>query len=112
MGTLMGVNIQTPDGMGGMGGGPSAPPPKKKEPEPEPEPMLTPEEEEKQAKKKEADGWKEKGNTHYKAKEFDEAIKMYEKAIELLPNEVTYYNNLAAVKMEQMDFDGAPLPFD
>jgi len=110
MGTLMGVNIQTPDsmgGMGGMGGGPSAPPPKKApEPEPEPEPMLTPEEEEKRAKKKEADGWKDKGNTHYKAKEFDEAIKMYEKAIELLPNEVTYYNNLAAVKMELKDFDG------
>lgn len=107
MGTLMGVNIQTPDGMGGMGGRPSAPPPKKEpEPEPEPEPMLTPEEEEKRAKKKEANGWKEKGNTHYKAKEFDEAIKMYEKAIELLPNEVTYYNNLAAVKMEQKDFDG------
>ena len=42
MGMLMGVNIQTPDSMGGdFGGGPSSsaptPPPKKPEPEPEPE---------------------------------------------------------------------------
>ena len=110
MGTLMGVNIQTPDSMGGtdFGAGRSALPPKKKAPGPvpEPEPMLTPEEEEKRARKKEADGWKEKGNVHYKAKEFAEAIGMYEKAVEILPNEVTYYNNLAAVKMEQTDYDG------
>ena len=54
MGTLMGVNIQTPDSMGGtdFGAGRSALPPKKKAPGPvpEPEPMLTPEEEEKRAR--------------------------------------------------------------
>jgi len=40
------------------------------------------------------------------SKQFEEAIKHYEAAIAVLPNEVTYYNNLAAVMMEQKDFDG------
>ena len=30
----------------------------------------------------------------------------YEKALEVLPDEMTYYNNLAAVRLEQKDYDG------
>jgi len=109
MGMLMGVNIQTPDGFGGgdpMATDPppaAAKPPPKKEPEPEPEP-LSPEEEARRAKKKEADAHKDAGNAAYKAKKFDEAIDSYKKAIEVLPDEITYYNNMAAVKFEQKDY--------
>jgi len=95
------VNIQTPDS---FNAGASAPPPK--QPKPEPEPELSPEEQERKAKRAEADQHKALGNTAYKSKQFDEAIKHYEKAIETLPDEITYYNNMAAVKMEIKDFDG------
>jgi len=105
MGMLMGVNIQTPDSMGaGMGAGSSAPPPKK-EPEPEPEPELTPEQAERKAKKDVADAHKAKGNDSYKAKNFEEAITHYNAAIAELPDEMTYYNNLAAVYFEQKKHD-------
>uniref|UniRef100_A0A7S0J1D4 STI1 domain-containing protein n=1 Tax=Calcidiscus leptoporus TaxID=127549 RepID=A0A7S0J1D4_9EUKA len=104
MGMLMGVNIQTPDTFNA--GASAAPPPPKKEPVPEPVVELTPEEQERKAKKAKADQHKEQGNTAYKSKNFDEAIQHYEKAIEELPDEMTYYNNMAAVKMEMKDFDG------
>jgi len=105
MGVLMGVNIQTPDSMGADAGGPSAPPPPPKQPEPEPEVELTPEEQEHKAKKAKADEHKLKGNAAYKAKSFEEAVKHYEAAIAELPDEMTYYNNLAAVKFEQKEYD-------
>jgi len=110
MGVLMGVNIQTPDSMGSeFAGGASssapAPPPKAPEPEPVPEVELTEEEKALKEKKKAADEHKAKGNTAYKAKEFDEAIKHYEAAIAELPEEITYYNNLAAVYFEQKKHD-------
>merc|ERR1712087_903676 len=103
MGMLMGVNIQTGDSAAAQA---AAPPPAKKEPEPEPEKELTPEEQERKDKKKKADVHKDDGNTAYKSKNFAEAISHYEKAIEILPDEITYYNNMAAVKMEMKDFDG------
>merc|ERR1719253_2439552 len=101
---LMGVNIQSPDSMGMPDA--SAPPPKKApEPEPEPEVELTEEEKERKAKKAVADEHKAKGNDCYKAKKFDEAITHYEAAIAELPDEMTYYNNLAAVFYEQKKYD-------
>jgi len=105
MGMLMGVNIQTPDN---FNAGAPAPPPPKKEPEPEPEPEveLTAEQKERLAAKNEADKHKEQGNAAYKAKKFDEAIQHYEAAIRVLPDEITYYNNMAAVKFEMKDYDG------
>jgi len=108
MGMLMGVNIQTPDTMGDAFGGASAPPPeppKKKEPEPEPEVELTEEQKERAAKKKAADEHKAKGNDSYKAKQFEEAITHYEAAIAALPDEITYFNNLAAVYFEMKKYD-------
>ena len=38
---------------------------------------------------------KEKGNAAYKSKQFEEALKHYEEAISLDPNDMTYYNNKA-----------------
>ena len=106
MGMLMGVNIQTPDSMGGdFGAAAASAPPKKPEPEPEPEVELTEEEKERKAKKDVADGHKAKGNDAYKAKKFDEAVTHYQAAIDALPDEMTYYNNLAAVFFEQKKFD-------
>jgi stress-induced-phosphoprotein 1 len=107
MGMLMGVNIQTADSMGSDGGSSAAPPhAKKKAPEPEPETVpLTPEEEARKAKKAEADVHKDAGNVVYRAKSFEEAIGHYEKAIAVLPDEITYYNNMAAVRFEQKDYD-------
>ena len=113
MGMLMGVNIQTPDsaGFGGGGGessggggssGASAAAPA---PPPEPEPELTEEEKARAEKKKGADVHKNKGNDCYKAKKFDEAITHYKAAIEALPDEMTYYNNLAAVYYEQKEYE-------
>lgn len=105
MGMLMGVNIQTPDSFASSMPKEPEKPKKPPEPEPEPEVELTDEEKERKAKKAEADSHKEKGNTAYKAKQFAEAIGHYEKAIEVLPDEMSYYNNLAAVKFEQKEYD-------
>merc|ERR1719502_1289110 len=101
----MGVNIRTPDSMGTPDVSAPEPPPKKKEPEPEPEVELTEEQKERKAKKDVADEHKAKGNDAYKAKKFDEAVTHYEAAIEALPDEMTYYNNLAAVFFEQKKYD-------
>lgn len=50
-----------------------------------------------------ADKEKNKGNDEYKKRNFDEALKYYDKAIELDPNEVLYYNNKAACYIEKND---------
>jgi len=105
MGMLMGVNVQ----MGNQGdfAADDSRPSKKPEPEPEPEPMeeeLTEEELAARAVRKEADAHKDAGNAAYKAKKFEEAVQHYKKAIETLPTEMTYLNNLAAVYFEQKDF--------
>ena len=106
MGVLMGVNIQTPDSMGdAFGDASSASAPKPPPPPPEPEVELTEEEKAAKAKKDKADAHKAKGNTAYKAKSFDEAVGHYEAAIAELPEEMTYYNNLAAVFFEQKKYD-------
>merc|ERR1719221_1132802 len=88
--------IDVPDGdMPGMASeSPPPPPPKKEEKKEEPPPDLrTPEQ-------KAADEFKQKGNELYKKKQFDEALAMYDKAIEQEPNDVTYYNNKCAVWVE------------
>ena len=105
MGMLMGVNIQTPDSMGAGESSSAAPPGAKPAPAPEPEVELTEEEKARKAKKAVADEHKAKGNDAYKAKKFDEAVTHYEAAIAELPDEMTYYNNLAAVFFEQKKND-------
>jgi len=65
----------------------------KKEEPPPPEDLRTPEQ-------KEADEYKSKGNELYKSKKFEEALEMYSKAIESMPNDMVYYNNMCAVWIE------------
>merc|ERR1711871_447865 len=103
MGMLMGVNIMSPEAAAAQAAPPE--PPKKKEPEPEPEVELTPEQLERKKLKDAADVHKNKGNDAYKAKNFDEAITHYEAAIAALPDEMTYYNNMAAVLFEQKKYE-------
>ncbi|CAG9861954.1 unnamed protein product [Phyllotreta striolata] len=78
------------------------PPPKK--PEPKPQPKAEPEPELPENKKL-ANLAKEEGNSCYKKKDFDNAIKHYRQAIEHDPTDITFYNNLAAVYFERKEFD-------
>ncbi|VDN91367.1 unnamed protein product [Brugia pahangi] len=48
---------------------------------------------------------KELGNAAYKERNFDEAIKHYDKAIEIDPTSIVFYNNKAAVLFEQKKYD-------
>lgn len=56
---------------------------------------------------KRADEIKLKGNEQYKLKNFDEAIKLFNEAIEIYPKEMTYYNNLARCYMEKKEYETA-----
>lgn len=66
---------------------------KKEEPPPPPPDLRT-------DGQKKADEHKTKGNELYKAKKFAEAIVEYDKAIEIEPNDIIYYNNKFAVYLE------------
>ena len=57
----------------------------------------------------EAQKAKLEGNEAYKKKDFTTAMLKYGKAIELNPNEITYYLNMAAVHFEMKNSD-ASLP--
>ncbi len=52
-----------------------------------------------------AEELKNKGNELYKTRNFEEAIKLYDEAINISPNDMTYYNNKAAVLIEMGKFD-------
>jgi len=66
---------------------------------------LSEEEKQELQKKKEAEEFKNKGNEAYKAKKFEEALSLYDKALEMVPTEMTYFTNKAAVyfTMEQYE---------
>lgn len=64
------------------------------ETKPDPKANLTPEQ-------REAEKEKELGNEAYKKKDFDTALKHYEKAAEIDPTNITYLTNKAAVYFEQ-----------
>jgi stress-induced-phosphoprotein 1 len=74
---------------------PEAPKPAPKEvPAPEPEPDLMDEEDAaKRKRKKDAAEEKAKGNTHYKNKEFGEAIRCYDAAIALDDSDISFLTN-------------------
>ena len=52
----------------------------------------------------EAQNLKQEGNAAYKKKDFTTALEKYGKAIELEPNEITYYLNTAAVHFEMKNY--------
>ena len=57
--------------------------------------------------KKSAEATKNKGNDLYKQKKFDEAISLYNQAIELDPSNLNFVLNRAAANFEKKDFDAA-----
>lgn len=75
----------------------SAPKKEPEQPKVDPDANLTPEE-------KKAKAEKNLGNEAYKKKDFETALKHYTKAIEILPSEMTFYNNIAAVYFEQKEW--------
>ncbi|KAJ8602796.1 hypothetical protein CTAYLR_002605 [Chrysophaeum taylorii] len=75
-------------------------------PAPAPPPAVrTPEEQKELDAKEAAREWKAKGNALYKEKKFDQALEMYDKAIETDPSDVTYLNNKLAAYFEQKLYD-------
>lgn len=48
---------------------------------------------------------KDLGNDAYKKKDFDNALKHYQKAIEHDPTDITFYTNMAAVYFEQKEYE-------
>lgn len=73
-------------------------------------PPAEPKVERKEPPKKEvspADQEKELGNAAYLKKQFDVALIHYNKALELDPKSIVYYNNIAAVQFEQKEFEKA-----
>lgn len=71
----------------------------------EEEEEVDPELEAEKKKKKEALEYKDKGNEFYKKKEFGPALEMYEKAIELDPENLSFQTNKAAVFFEQKEYE-------
>lgn len=71
----------------------------------EAEDNLPEEEKAKLALQKQANTEKDLGNAAYKAKDFSKAIEHYDKAIEICPNEITYYTNKAAVYFQKGEYD-------
>ena len=78
---------------------------KKKKEEEEKYNAMTPEEKLEEDNHKKADEIKSKGNEAFKSKNFDEAIKLYQQAIDLYPKEMVYYLNSAKCYLEKKDFE-------
>jgi len=79
---------------------PAPPPPKPKETKPPP-----PKEEDLPENKQQALKAKELGNEAYKKKDFDNALKHYEEAVNHDPTNMTYLSNQAAVYFEKGQYD-------
>ena len=72
----------------------------------EPEQMhVDDEDKEKRAKKAEAVKEKEAGNEAYKKKDFETALRHYNRALELDDTDISFLTNRAAVYFEQKDFE-------
>lgn len=77
---------------------PAEPAPKKEEPE-KPKYDDLPE------NRRQALQEKDQGNEFYKKKDFDNALKHYQKAIDSDPTDITFYTNMAAVYFEQKEYE-------
>merc|ERR1711959_116700 len=72
--------------------------------EEEEEEELTAEELAARQKKEQAEAKKDEGNAFYKSKDFDEAIRCYEEALAIEPDNMTYHTNIAAVLLAQKKY--------
>lgn len=72
-----------------------------------PQKEETPEEKEERERKERAEAKKNEGNQHYKKKEFDKALELYNQAIEIEPNDIRYRLNKAAVYTERKEYERA-----
>jgi stress-induced-phosphoprotein 1 len=54
---------------------------------------------------KEALAFKDEGNAYYKKKDFENALKLYQQAIDKNPEEITFYTNKAAVYFEMKNYE-------
>jgi stress-induced-phosphoprotein 1 len=71
----------------------------------EEEQAKLPEEERKKIQDgKDAEAKKLEGNAAYKKKDFENALKLYQEAIDLNPDELTFYTNKSAVYLEMKEF--------
>lgn len=111
LGVLMGVDMQgfsrpegsdeLPPGVSSTSPPPaSSPPPKASTSTPAPPPPaedveMTEVDDEEATAKKEAEAAKKAGAEAYKIRQFDEAIKQFEKAWEIWPQDITFLTNLA-----------------
>jgi len=71
----------------------------------EEEEAMPEEEKQKLAIIKQAEALKNQGNDFYKKKDFEKALELYDQAIQMNENEVTYHTNKAAVFYEMKEFD-------
>ena len=78
---------------------------KKKKEEEDKYNAMTPEEKLEEDNHKKADQIKAQGNEEFKKKNFDEAIKLYQQAIDIYPKEMVYYLNSAKCYLEKKDYD-------
>ena len=111
---LLGMNVQGAGPAGaaaGANGAPPAPTPEAapapvptQASAPEPEPELSAEEQEAKANKARAQEEKQAGNAAYKKKDFEEAIRRYNAAIELDSTDISFLSNRAAVYLEMGRF--------
>jgi stress-induced-phosphoprotein 1 len=104
LGVILGVDLETSGPGGPMDTGDSSPPPPRPRPQP---PTSKPAKADSDSSKplSPADEEKEKGNAAYKKKDFENAIKHYDQAISLQPDNITYYLNKSAVYFEMKDYD-------
>ena len=54
--------------------------------------------------RKQAETFKAEGNEYYKKREFEKALELYQSAVDLVPDELTYYSNKAAVFFEMKEY--------
>ncbi|CAI5730856.1 unnamed protein product [Hyaloperonospora brassicae] len=115
LGELMGLNVNMggsdeamDEDMSAAGAAPTAAAESQTTMDSDPSPMeddLTDEEKTERARKRAAEDAKQRGNALYKQKQFSEAIACYQEAIDQDANNMSYYSNLAAVKLEMGQYD-------
>ncbi|EAU84930.1 chaperone [Coprinopsis cinerea okayama7 len=122
LGAMMGIDIQAttrPEGSDDLPEGvqqrPPTPPPAASSsssktpepPKPQEEDVEMEDDSEEAQQKKEAEAEKKAGAEAYRKREFDEAIKRFERAWEIYPKDITFLTNAGAAYFEKGEYDKA-----